>query len=35
MKLTAAANIWIYLLADFAARAAAAFVFKFINPEDK
>ena len=35
MKLTAAANIWIYLLADFAAGAAAAFVFKFINPEDK
>ena len=35
MKLTAAANIWIYLLADFAGGAAAAFVFKFINPEDK
>ena len=35
MKLTAAANIWIYLAADFAAGAAAAFVFKFINPEDK
>ncbi len=35
MKLTAAANIWIYLVADFAAGAAAAFVFKFINPEDK
>ncbi len=35
MKLTAVANIWIYLLADFAGGAVAALVFKFINPEDK
>lgn len=29
------ANIWVYLIADFAGAAAAAIVFKVINPEDK
>jgi aquaporin Z len=29
------ANIWIYLLADFAGAAAAATVFMIINPTDK
>jgi len=33
--LAKAANIWIYLVGNFAAAAAAAFVFKYINPEDK
>lgn len=35
MGLSAVANIWIYLAANFAAAAAAAFVFKTINPTDK
>jgi len=35
MKLTAVANIWIYLVADFAGGAVAAIVFKIINPDDK
>jgi aquaporin Z len=35
MKLTAVANLWIYLAADFAGGALAAIVFKIINPEDK
>ena len=35
MGLSAPANIWIYLVANFAAGAAAAAVFKFINPNDK
>jgi aquaporin Z len=35
MGLAKAANIWIYLVGNFAAAAVAAFVFKFINPEDK
>ena len=29
------ANIWIYLLANFAGGALAAVVFKFLNPSDK
>ncbi len=32
---SALANIWIYLVANFAAGAAAAAVFKLINPNDK
>ena len=35
MGLAKAANIWIYLVGNFAAAAAAAYVFKFVNPEDK
>jgi len=35
MKLSNVANIWIYLVANFAAGALAAMTFKFINPEDK
>src|SRR5882724_327478 len=35
MGLAKTANIWIYLVGNFAAAAAAAFVFKYINPEDK
>ena len=35
MHLEKAANIWIYLVGNFAAGAVAAQVFKFINPEDK
>ena len=35
MKLLHFQNIWIHLVADFAGGAAAAFVFKFINPTDK
>jgi aquaporin Z len=35
MHLEKAANIWIYLVANFSAGALAAAVFKFINPEDK
>ncbi len=35
MGLSAVANIWIFLVANFAAGAAAAFVFKAINPDDK
>jgi aquaporin Z len=35
MHIEKVANIWIYLLGDFAAAAVAAMVFKFINPEDK
>lgn len=29
------ANLWVFLVADFAGGAAAAIVFKMINPEDK
>jgi aquaporin Z len=29
------ANIWIFLVANFAGAAVAAAVFRFINPEDK
>ena len=35
MGLAKATNIWIYLVGNFAAAAAAAYAFKFINPEDK
>ena len=35
MGKAAAANIWIYLVGNFAAAIAAALTFKFINPEDK
>lgn len=35
LGLTATANLWIYLVADFAGGALAAIVFKIINPEDK
>jgi aquaporin Z len=35
MKLSAPANIWIFLVANFAAAVAAALVFKFINPDDR
>ena len=33
--LFAASNLWVYLVGNFAAAVAAAFVFKFINPDDK
>lgn len=35
MGLASWANIWIYLVGNFAAAAAAATVFKFNNPDDK
>ena len=35
LGLAAAANIWIYLVADFAGAALAAIVFKIVNPDDK
>jgi hypothetical protein len=35
MGLSAAANIWIFLVANFAAAVAAAIVFKFVDPGDK
>lgn len=35
MGLIQSSDVWIHLVADFAGGAAAAFVFKFINPEDK
>jgi aquaporin Z len=35
MGLSSPANIWIYLVANFAAAATAAVVFKVINPDDK
>ena len=34
MGLASLANIWIYLLADFAGAAAAAVAFKALNPQD-
>ena len=34
MGLVKASNIWIHLVGDFAGGAAAAFVFKFLNPDD-
>lgn len=34
MGLSSWANIWIFLVADFAGGAAAAAVFKFLNPQD-
>ncbi len=35
MHLEKAANFWIYLFGDLAGGALAAFVFRFVNPEDK
>lgn len=35
MGLSAVANIWIFLVANFAGAAAAAFIFKAINPNDR
>jgi len=35
MHLVKASNLWIYLVANFAAGALAALTFKFVNPEDK
>jgi len=35
MGLSAVANIWIFLVANFAGGAAAAMVFKAVNPEDR
>ena len=35
MGLAKAANLWVFLVGNFAAAALAAFVFKFINPDDK
>jgi aquaporin Z len=35
MGLSAWSNLWIYLVANFAAGAAAALTFKTLNPEDK
>jgi len=35
MKLAKTANLWLYLVANFAGGALAAVAFKFINPEDK
>ena len=35
MGLSAWSNIWIYLLANFAGGAAAALIFKMLQPEDK
>ena len=34
MQLEAWSNIWVYWLAEFAAGAAAAFLFKAVNPDD-
>ena len=35
MGLSAASNIWIFLVADFAGAAAAALAFKSVNPGDR
>jgi aquaporin Z len=35
MHLVRASNLWIYLIANLAGGALAAWTFKFINPEDK
>lgn len=35
MNIFPAANIWVYLVADFAGAALAAIVFKIVNPNDK
>jgi aquaporin Z len=35
MKIAKLANLWIYLVGNFAGGALAALAFKFINPEDK
>jgi glycerol uptake facilitator-like aquaporin len=34
MGLFASANLWVYLVANFAAGVVAALVFKTINPQD-
>jgi glycerol uptake facilitator-like aquaporin len=34
MHLAKVSNLWIYLAANLAAGALAAFVFRFINPND-
>src|SRR5205823_6084718 len=34
MRLANAANLWVYLVANFTAAAVAAAVFRWINPED-
>jgi aquaporin Z len=34
MGVSPIANIWVYLVAEFAGGALAAFVFKFLNPTD-
>jgi aquaporin Z len=35
MGLSSVANIWIFLVADFAGGALASFVFRAVNPDDK
>jgi aquaporin Z len=35
MHLAKVSNLWIYLAANLAAGALAAFTFRFINPDDK
>jgi len=35
MGLSAVSNIWIFLVANFAAGAAAALVFRSVNPDEK
>jgi len=35
MHLVKSSNLWIYFVANFAAGALAALVFKFVNPDDK
>ncbi len=35
MHLVKTSNLWVYLVANFAASALAATAFKFINPEDR
>lgn len=35
MNLIAWGSVWVHLVADFAGGAAAAFVFLYLNPEDK
>jgi len=35
MKLSPLSSIWIFFVANLAAGAAAAFVFKFLNPDDR
>ncbi len=35
MRLAKVSNLWIYLVANFAAGALAAVAFKLINPEDR
>jgi aquaporin Z len=34
MGLVSVSNVWIHLVADFAGGAVAAYVFKFLNPDD-